>query len=124
MKPKFVHDALRARLLRVVDLINNRPEPLKLEDLEKSEWSPEFERLMRNRLIMGGLRYGLISGNKGKPYDRVGSCVKRLRAYQETGNLEHLVDVANLCLCEYLHGTHPRRHFAAADDGIHTQLRK
>lgn len=94
---------------------------LRLEDLEQSEWSPEFECLMRNRLLMGAYRYGTI-GAPGKPrYDHAADCIARLSLYQEDGNMEHLVDVANLCLLEFVEGRHPRRHFAAQDDVLHTR---
>jgi hypothetical protein len=34
-------------------------EPLPdLEQLRRTEWNPEFEKLMRNRLLMGAMRYG------------------------------------------------------------------
>lgn len=90
-----------------------------LVELQKSEWSFEFEKLMRNRLIMGALRYGRI-GAKNKPkYDRVTSMIKRLNKYQETGNKEFLVDVANLCLLEFEECHHPTAHFNSIDDGEH-----
>lgn len=92
-----------------------------LESLRESEWSPEFERLMRNRLLMGRFRYGRIDRTDDRNYDRVGSMIKRLRLYQETGNLEFLVDTANLALMEFVHSDHPNKHFEAADDGIHTE---
>jgi hypothetical protein len=77
-----------------------------LESLQETEWSPEFERLMRNRLIMGGMRYGLL-GAAGKPkYDRVASMKKRLDLYLQDRNAEHLVDVANIALCEFVEGDH------------------
>lgn len=37
-------------------------------------------------------------------------------AYQATGNMEHLVDVANLCMLEF--GTYQAKHFKPIDDGI------
>jgi hypothetical protein len=77
---------------------------------------------MRNRLIMGALRYGLIHA-PGKPkYDRIGSITRRLEKYKQDGNLEHLVDAANLCLMEFEEGTHPLKHFGAQDDGEHAQV--
>lgn len=89
-------------------------------DLAKSEWSPTFEQLMRNRLVFGAYRYGLL-GDPSKPqFDRVQSVKNRLDLYETTGNLEHLVDVANLCLLEFCEGRHPNRHLAAIDDGEHT----
>lgn len=92
-----------------------------IDQLRKTEWSPVFERLMRNRLMMGAIRYGLLN-SPGKPkYDRIASMEKRLRIYRETGNMELLVDVANLALCEFEEGTHPKRHFKSADDKEHVK---
>ena len=96
--------------------------PISYEDLKKTEWSIDFEKLMRNRLIMGALRYGRI-GAKNKPkYDRINSMIKRLMRYQETGNKEFLVDVANLCLLEFVECHHPKEHFISIDDGEHVKF--
>jgi len=84
-----------------------------------AQWSPAFERLMRNRPIVGAYRYGPIGGIGKPPYNRVESCLKRLAQYQQTGNLELLVDVANLCLLEFVECRHPRKHFHATDDTEH-----
>ncbi len=95
--------------------------PISLTDLKKSEWNTLFEQLMRNRLIIGALRYGkLLSPGKPK-YDRVNSMIKRLNAYQQSGNKEHLVDVANLSMLEFTECHHPRQHFQAIDDGEHVK---
>ena len=91
--------------------------------LRVSEWSAEFETLMRNRLVMGALRYGKLH-DKGKPqYDRVASMLKRLNAYKESGNKEFLVDVANLCLLEFEECSHPKAHFSSVDDGDHVSVK-
>lgn len=91
-----------------------------LESLRETEWSPEFESHMRNRLIMGGIRYGLLRA-EGKPqYDRINSIINRLNKYRTDGNLEHLVDSANLCLCEFEECHHPRKHWGPQDDTEHT----
>ena len=93
--------------------------PITLDELQQTEWSVDFEKLMRNRLVMGALRYGRI-GAKGKPkYDRINSMIKRLIKYQEDGNKEFLVDVANLCLLEFVESNHPKQHFSSIDDGDH-----
>lgn len=89
-----------------------------LDELRKSEWSPEFEQLMRNRLIIGAFRYGRF-GTPRPQYDRMASITKRAGLYATDGNLEHLVDIANLALVEFVEGRHPLRHFAAQDDVIH-----
>lgn len=96
-------------------------EQLRYEDLQKSEWSDEFEGLMRNRLVMGTFRYGKI-GQAGKPvYNRAADVVRRMKQYEDSGNKELLVDVANLCLLEFVECRHPKAHFASVDDGAHTE---
>ena len=117
----FEHDWLRNRLLSQVIFTPVGDKQESKEALECSEWSEHFERLMRNRLLMGRFRYGRLDRAEHRNYDRVGSCERRLQAYRETGNLEHLVDVANLCLMEFEHSDHPDRHFEAADDGPHVE---
>ena len=92
------------------------------EGLKESEWSEDFEKLMRSRLIIGALRYGKIGAANKPQYDRVSSMIKRLSKYQETGNKEFLVDVANICLLEFVECNHPNQHFHAIDDGEHTNL--
>jgi hypothetical protein len=94
-----------------------------IEELAITQWNPEFERLMRNRLIMGAFRHGTFDSQveDGSQFDSVESAKERLGLYQEGGNLERLVDAANLCLVEFTVGRHPKRHFEATDDGIHSK---
>jgi len=99
--------------------IDETTQPLNIEELKRTEWSVDFETLMRNRLIIGAFRYGRI-GVKNKPkYDRVSSMISRLNKYKETWNKEFLVDVANLCLLEFVECNHPKAHFDSIDDGEH-----
>lgn len=75
-----------------------------LSSLRETQWSPVFEKYMRNRLVMGALRYGMLH-EKGKPtYDRANAILKRWTVYHRTGNKEMLVDIANLCLLEFEEG--------------------
>lgn len=91
--------------------------------LQASEWSDKFEELMRNRLVMGALRYGKLHA-PGKPaWDRPASIQKRLQNYHETGNTEMLVDIANLAMLEFEEGVHPNKHFNAIDDGEHVTIK-
>lgn len=111
-----VHDILRDRLLAKAGLHEVKQPKYTLEQLEKVQWSREFERYMRNRLIMGGMRYGIF-GQPGKPkYNSIESIEKRLAKYKETGNTELLVDIANLCMVEFVEGVHPNKHFSASDE--------
>ena len=122
-----VHALLRERLLQRAGLVeppSRVDAAARLAELYRTQWSPRFEDLMRNRLVMGGMRYGLLHAPGKKHYDRVASIRKRAQLYAETGNLEHLVDCANECLLEFEESRHPNTHFGAADgDGAyHTQV--
>lgn len=91
------------------------------KELWKTEWSSDFEELQRHRLVMGALRYGKLNAPGKKQWDRIPDMIARLKRYKDTHNLEHLVDVANLCLLEFEEGKHPDRHFKAQDDTKHTE---
>jgi hypothetical protein len=78
---------------------------------------------MRNRLVMGAFRYGLLKEGSGGNYDSISSAIQRLKLYQQTGNQEYLVDAANLCLVEFKCGSHENAHFKAIDDGVHVERR-
>lgn len=90
-----------------------------LASLRTTECDPEFLRMMDNRLLMGSFRYGLMADPDKWTYDLVAGARKKLAAYEETGNLEHLVDVANYARLEFLHPSHPAVHFRAEDDHSH-----
>lgn len=87
-------------------------------DILQSQWSKEFELLMKNRMIMGMFRYGPV---QEKGYKNIPSIQKRLDLYRKTGNAEHLVDIANLAMVEYMQKNHPSFHFHGEDDGYHTE---
>jgi len=92
-----------------------------LEELRKIQWNDEFERLMRNRLIMGAFRYGTFKEQKRAEYchDNPRSIREHLEAYVATGNAEHLVDIANLALVEFTNPSHSGFHWKPEDDGQH-----
>jgi len=115
------HDVLRTRLLQKAGLSDVPKPKFRLSDLEKSEWSPRFEALMRNRLLMGALRYGTLEQKRHRkaPYDLMGAIKEKLRLHDETGNDEYLVDIANYCLLEFEIGHHPNKHFHALDKHHH-----
>ena len=91
-----------------------------LEALQETEWSPEFEGLMRRRLIMGAFRYGRLRDSRKPPYDRVVDMQRRLTQYVLTKNKELLVDVANLALLEFEEGD---GCFLVVDDGEHCGIK-
>jgi len=93
-----------------------------LAELTRTEWCAEFEQAMRDRMVMGSFRYGRL-GDAGKPsYNRCSSIRKRLNDYERCGNMEKLVDIANLCLCEFVEGAHPQKHWNSLTDGDHVSM--
>jgi hypothetical protein len=116
------HDILRERLLARAGLSEPKPSrfnPSDLPRLEQSEWSPEFEGLMRNRLLMGALRYGTMVEKRQKQatkWDLLGALRSKLEGYERTGNTEYLVDGANYLLLAFELDDHPTKHFRALDD--------
>lgn len=124
MKPVFTHDAIRKHLQRQIRpdyTPNSKPG---VEELRKTEWIPEFEQYMRNRLVMGAIRYETfkekIADNK---YDCIEYIRRKLKDYEDTGNLECLVDAANLLMIEYAAPNHPNPHFTPLDDVGHVKVR-
>jgi hypothetical protein len=47
--------------------------------------------------------------------DAIASLKKRLKKYEETGNTEWLVDIANFAMIEYMYPQHEQAHFRATD---------
>lgn len=113
-KEKTVTAALREHLYEQLGLL--RPT---FEELWESEWSPEFEKGMRYRLVMGALRYGKLGAPFKPQYDRVKRAKDLWQEYDDTRNCECLLDAGNMSLLEYVEGAHPKRHFKATDDGEH-----
>jgi hypothetical protein len=114
---------LRNRILARHGLID----PPSLAEIERSQWSETFERMMRNRLMLGFFRYGGMHDPAARRYDNIRSAIARLELYLKDGNLEHLIDVANLCLLEFVKGpkgigSHPNPSLRPIDDGIHTPI--
>lgn len=97
-------------------------ERLDIEELRKTQMSARFIELMTNRMVLGTFRYGKWQENK-KKYDRIASVKKRLELFEQTGNAEHLVDIANLLMIEFEISDHPNFHFSPIDDGHHVQAK-
>lgn len=116
-----VTEILRWRLLHRAGLVKAPP----VEEIERLQWDQEFFRLMLNRMVIGFFRYGSIRNPGVPPFRNVTSARDRLALYLEDGNREHLVDAANLCLCEWVRGAlgvgeHPDPRWQPVDDGKHT----
>lgn len=121
MKSETNIQYLRRRLLEKACIFDRVP-LVSLSELEKTEWCKEFEVLMRNRLLLGALRYGRMRNKEKGNYSCIRYIINKLEMYCETGNTECLVDVANLALVEFVHSRHPNKHFAAQDDTTHAEV--
>lgn len=112
-KERRVTDHLRDGMLTRLGVEVHKDD---LRDLRVSEWSREFEEKMRNRLIMGALRYGKL--REGAPWD-MATWIQRVSdamiGYSRTGNAEHLVDLANMGLVAFAREIHPDHHFESID---------
>jgi len=113
---------MRRRLLTRVN--GSKAESKRIyETLKLSEWSEAFETFMRNRLIMGALRYGKLRSPEKPEWDRIPLIRRQLNLYEKTGNKEHLVDIANLCLVEFVECNHTNEHLSSSDDGEHVTIK-
>jgi hypothetical protein len=81
------------------------------------QFSEDFVRKMKARMFVGYHRYGqskqYAESNK---YDIIETIKKRLQAYVDTGNKEHLVDTANFLMIEYMYPQHPNAHFESIEE--------
>lgn len=77
----------------------------------ETEFDGEFAQMMANRMSVSFFKYGKVADAKGK-VDEVSSLRMRLAKYEETGNPEWLVDVANFAMIEFMHN---RERFRGTD---------
>lgn len=95
-----------------------------MKEMEALQWGSKWQdvlQLMKNRMIMGGYRYGPTKFQKRQEFDNITDIRRRLDLYEKTGNMEHLVDAANITIIECLKKNHPNFHFSSIDDGEHAE---
>lgn len=85
-------------------------------DILKTEYSEQFDQLRKNRIQVSFYKYGPAKINFGDKIVNARGCIDRcLKKFDETGNTEYLVDLANYCMFEYMFPQHPKGHFRATD---------
>ncbi len=85
------------------------------DGIPTSEFSREFAQGMADRMAVSFCKYGKVSEAYPNRVDAIKSLMQRLDRYQQTGNTEWLMDVANFAMIEFMHPKHPEAHFRATD---------
>lgn len=75
---------------------------IKLRVITPSEFSLFFHQGMIDRMEVSFHKYGPVALAKGK-VDELASLKKRIQKYEDTGNTEWLMDVANFCMIIFMH---------------------
>jgi hypothetical protein len=112
---KSITDHLREHALTMAGCIDRKPMP-DLETLRRTEWFPEFEQLMRNRIIMGAFRYCRMQDKGKTKYRMFDYLLEKAEVYSRTGNKEALVDIANMAALEFTFPSRENAHWSAGDD--------
>lgn len=90
------------------------------EDILKTEYSVAFDDARKKAMVTSFYKYGPARKNHGeyKCMDAVENLKRRLEKYQETGNTEFLVDVANFAMLEFMFPSIPgARYEPTGTDG-------
>jgi len=82
-----------------------------------TEYSKRFDDLRRAAVAVSFHKYGSAKKNFGEGrVDAIKSLRVKLLAYEKTGNIELLADVANYAMFEFMYPVHPQAHFKPMDD--------
>ena len=85
------------------------------ENVPQSEINMRFVQGMANALATSFFKYGKMRDKPGNIFDHKANIRKRLQKYEESGNTEWLIDVANFAMIEFTNPSHPDAHFEGTD---------
>ena len=80
-----------------------------------TEVSEPFVQGMRDRMAVSFYKYGSVIDGYPKRVDAIASLRRYLEYYEDTGNAEFLMDVANFAMIEFMLPRHPNAHFVPTD---------
>lgn len=86
--------------------MNTRPKvPMtKMEEVLLQEYSIEFDLKRQEAILVSYHKYGPSKENfKKGMVDAIGSLKKNLKKFEETGNTEYLVDIANYAMFRFMY---------------------
>ncbi len=83
----------------------------------ESEFNNGFTDKMRASMEVSYHKYGPIRQAYPHKVDAIKNLKKRLDLYEQTGNADYLVDIANFAMIEYTLPAHPKNHYSPTDGG-------
>ncbi len=83
----------------------------------KSEYSPAYWKRMLHAMAMSFHKYGPVRKAYPHKVNAIASLKARLKLYEETGNADYLIDVANFAMIEFMHPAHETHHDSPTDGG-------
>ncbi len=81
----------------------------------ESQLNSTFLQGMADRMSVSYFKYGDMKAKPGQVFDHVASIKKRLQMYEETGNTENLMDLANFAMIEFTNPGHENAYFEGTD---------
>jgi hypothetical protein len=73
-------------------------------EILRQEYCAEFDERRKNAIVCSFYKYGPSKENFQKGMvDAIGSLKKNLKKFEETGNTEYLVDIANYAMFRYMY---------------------
>lgn len=94
-----------------------QPPPKQKQWTVETEYSAHFQERMRAAMAVSFHKYGPVANAYPHKVNAIASLLKRLKIYQETGNADYLVDVANYAMIEFMHPAHESYHDQPTDGG-------
>ena len=85
------------------------------EKILERDWSEEFDKLAKNRMIVSHYKYGWCSQTYPELAQAYKCIRERLDLYEKTGNMEYLVDIRNFAMIEFMHPAIEGAYFKAED---------
>ena len=81
-----------------------------IKSILQTETNPEFRKRQEQSMVVSFHKYGPIREGYPHRVNAIASLKKRLRLYEETGNADYLIDIANFAEIEFTLPAHPNYH--------------
>lgn len=83
----------------------------------RSEFDEKFTGRMKASMAVSFHKYGPVRDAYPHKVNAIANLKKRLALYEETGNADYLVDVANFAMIENMAPAHDQFHYKPTDGG-------